>query len=328
MRLPLLCSAVALLAAFAGTGCAGNQPKPDYTDFRMSRPRSVLVLPPLNNSTDVRGTYGWLTTVTRPLAEMGYYVFPIAMVDQFLKENGLPGPGEMHEAPLDKYAQVFGTDSVLYVTLEQYGTKYKLLASATSVQLKAALVDARTGVTLWTGQAFAQQSGSGNSGGGLLGMLVEAAITQVVDNSSDRAHGLSRLANNCLIAGGTGGAGSPAQCFGGHAVLYGPYRPESEAQYEMLARQAVSSGTATASAGVSAPAAAPGKPAPAVEEEVLRADWRKITASSNLRVYLSGGDVLLGAMRDFDGEYLWLTLGGGRRKAVRASEIARVAVVR
>lgn len=324
MRLSLLGTAVALFGAFFGTGCAGNQPKPDYTDFRLSRPRSVLVLPPLNNSTDVRGTYGWLTTVTRPLAEMGYYVFPIAMVDQFLKENGLPGPGEMHEAPLDKYAKIFGTDSVLYVTLEQYGTKYKLLASATSVQLKAALVDARTGVTIWTGQAFAQQSGSGNSGGGLLGMLVEAAVSQAVNSSQDTAHGLSRLANNCLIAGGSGGAGSPAQCFGGHAVLYGPYRPESESQYEMLGRQTVSSGTVSAAA----PSGPLGKLAPAAEEDVVRADWRKISASSNLRVYLSDGNVLLGAMRDFDGEYLWLTLGSGHRKAVRASEIARVALLR
>src|SRR5277367_2093834 len=105
--------------AMAGSffaGCATTPPF-DYTNFRAHRPRSILVLPPLNNSTDVRGTYGYLSTVTRPLAELGYYVFPVAIVDQFLKENGLPSPGEMHQAPLDKLGKIFGADAVLYITL-------------------------------------------------------------------------------------------------------------------------------------------------------------------------------------------------------------------
>src|SRR5262245_6417390 len=69
----------------------------DYTNYRLHPPRSIVVLPPLNQSTAVEATYGYLTTVTRPLAERGYYVFPIAVVDQFLKENGLPSAGEMHQ---------------------------------------------------------------------------------------------------------------------------------------------------------------------------------------------------------------------------------------
>jgi hypothetical protein len=35
----------------------------------------------------VEATWGYNSTDTRPLAERGYYVFPIAVVDQFLKEN-------------------------------------------------------------------------------------------------------------------------------------------------------------------------------------------------------------------------------------------------
>ena len=69
------------------TGCAT---KPyDYTNLRAHPPRSILVLPPINESTDTRGTYGYLSTVTKPLAEMGYYVYPVAVVNQFMKENGL-----------------------------------------------------------------------------------------------------------------------------------------------------------------------------------------------------------------------------------------------
>lgn len=45
--------AVLLLAGLLG-GCAKQQPY-DYTAFRESRPASILVLPPLNESPDLKG---------------------------------------------------------------------------------------------------------------------------------------------------------------------------------------------------------------------------------------------------------------------------------
>jgi hypothetical protein len=66
----------------------------------MHPPRSILMLPPLNESTAVEATWGYLSTVTQPLAERGFYVFPVAVIDQFLKENGLPSVlvGELLQA--------------------------------------------------------------------------------------------------------------------------------------------------------------------------------------------------------------------------------------
>lgn len=213
-------------AAFIGAGCAA---KPfDYTNFREHRPRSILVLPPLNNGTDVRGTYGYYSTVTRPLAELGYYVFPVALVDEFLKNNGLPGAGEMHQAPIEKFREIFGADSVLYVTLEQYGTKYRLLASNTVVQAKGRLVDTRSGLVLWEGAVAAQkQQGGGN--GGVIGMLVEAAVSQAVNSTADTAHEVSVGANSLLFTGEPAKYGSvPVVGTGGPVFLNGPYLPEGD----------------------------------------------------------------------------------------------------
>src|SRR5437879_7019697 len=89
LRTLVQASAAAVIALIL-TGCAA-QPY-DYTNYRQHPPRSIVVLPPLNESTAVEATYGYLSTVTRPIAEQGYYVFPVAVVDQFLKENGLPVP--------------------------------------------------------------------------------------------------------------------------------------------------------------------------------------------------------------------------------------------
>ena len=178
------------------TGCQTVKPY-DYTNFRAHPPRSILVLPPLNESTAIEGTYGYLTTVTRPVAERGYYVFPVAVVDQFMKENGLPGAAEMQQAPLAKVAEITGADAVLFLDLKQYGAHYRLLASVVTVEVSAKLVDTRSGILLWEGHGMAQQGSNGS--GSLLGDLIAAAITQAINKKSDRAHQVSRIANANLF---------------------------------------------------------------------------------------------------------------------------------
>src|SRR5436853_4068282 len=97
--------AVLLASGLVLAGCQTVKPY-DYTNFRAHPPRSILVLPPLNESTAVEGTYGYLSTVTQPIAERGYYVFPVEVVDQYLKQNGMPTAGEMHQVPLNKVVDI------------------------------------------------------------------------------------------------------------------------------------------------------------------------------------------------------------------------------
>ena len=87
------------ILVMALAGCQTPTPK-DYTAFRQSRPKSILVLPPINATTEVGATYSMYTTMTRPIAELGYYVFPVVVVDQFMKENGLTMPADMQQAML------------------------------------------------------------------------------------------------------------------------------------------------------------------------------------------------------------------------------------
>jgi hypothetical protein len=217
-------AAVVLAGLWLG-GCVTAKPY-DYTNFRQHRPRSILVLPPVNQSTDIRGTYGYLSTVTEPLAEMGYYVFPVAIVDQFLKDNGLPGPGEMQQAPLRKLGEIFGADSVLYITLLEYGTKYHLLNSAAVAHAKARLVDTKTGTQIWEGETRAEQV-SNSGGGGLIGALVSAAVSQAISSSQDSAHMVSRDANTLLFTGSAlPTSEAHANTVGGPPLLYGPYHPK------------------------------------------------------------------------------------------------------
>jgi hypothetical protein len=200
----------------AGATLAGCVTPRDYTNFRAHQPRSILVLPPINESTDIRGTYSYLASITYPISEMGYYVYPVVLADQLLKENGLPTPGEMHQAPLDRLKSVFGADAVLYITLKEYGTKYYVINSVSIASADAKLVDTATGTVLWEGRLQVQQ-GTNNSGGGLVGAIVNSAINQAISSSTDRASQLARAANRQLMIENRG-------------LLYGPYHTKSTAK--------------------------------------------------------------------------------------------------
>ena len=209
LRLAALVAIAALLE-----GCATKQPY-DYSAFNEARPASILVLPPINNSPDVSGTYSLLSQATMPLAESGYYVFPVTLVDETFKQNGLTTPHDIQNVSIKKLREIFGADAALYINIKEYGTKYMVVASDTRVTAEAKLVDLRSGKTLWSGVATASSSeGNNNSGGGLVGMLVTAAVKQIVETVSEQGHVIANRTSNRLLS-----AAAP------NGILYGPRSP-------------------------------------------------------------------------------------------------------
>ncbi len=145
-----------LVVALAG-GCTQKTPR-DYSAFVRHDPRSILVLPPVNTTADVEASDLFLATVTQPLAEQGYYVFPILVVDQVMKSNGAPTPGDMHSVSWRKLGEIFGADAVLYVVINDWNTSYIGIATTTMVRINYRLVDVRTGQVLWSRMVSAGES--------------------------------------------------------------------------------------------------------------------------------------------------------------------------
>ncbi len=209
LKLSLL---IAILPIFV-SGCVEVKPY-DYTELKKSKPRSIVVIPPKNNSIEVNAPYIYLSTVTKPLAEKGYYVLPVAVIDQFLKENGLPTPAEMNNISLDKIDKYMGADAVLYIEIEEFGQKFLVFSSQAVVHATLKLVDVKTGKLLWESTAAAAYDPSGNNNAGspaatLIGMLINAVVIQATDSHMPIA---SRIANGRAIYNETTG------------LLDGPYK--------------------------------------------------------------------------------------------------------
>ncbi|MEZ7895329.1 MAG: DUF799 domain-containing protein [Thauera sp.] len=206
---PFILAAAALLAG----ACATPQPY-DYTAFKEARPKSLLVLPPLNNSPDVNASYSFLSHVTLPLAESGYYVLPVTLVDEMFRENGVTDPGQMHEVPAAKLKEIFGADAALYIKIGHYGTSYSVINSESRVSAEASLVDLASGGVLWQGSATASSAEGRSSSGGLVGMLVQAIVSQIVETITDRSHPVAGVTSMRLLSAGRPGG-----------LLFGPRSP-------------------------------------------------------------------------------------------------------
>ena len=206
---------VILTAAVLLASCASI----DYSAFKESRPRSILVMPPVNQSPDVNGPLTFLATSTYPLAESGYYVIPPTLSDQTFKQNGVTVAEEAHAISHVRLYEIFGADAALYVTITKYGAKYLLTSSRVEAEANARLVDLRNGVEIWNGKVYAESnSGASVSGGGLLGALITVAANAAIQASNvakDKAYDVGRDANHTMLSAGKK-----------NGILYGPYHPK------------------------------------------------------------------------------------------------------
>jgi hypothetical protein len=205
--------AACLAPLVLAVGCAGTKPAPyDYTAFKAAKPRSILVLPPVNNSPEVNAGNSVYAQVTYPLAEAGYYVLPVALVNETFKQNGMTTSADIHALPTAKLQEIFGADAGMYITITKYGASYTVVDSVVVVAAEAKLVDLKTGTVLWTGSASAANNEGGNNNtGGLVGALVAAAVKQIINSTTDQSHPVAGVASSRLLSAGLS-----------NGILYGP----------------------------------------------------------------------------------------------------------
>ena len=206
MLTPLRWLVIAL--AVAASGCVTAPLAKDYTKFHQIDPRAVLIVPPLNNSQEVGADTYFLATVSLPLSEQGYYVFPVNMTRELLIDAGLSDPGLVHHADPKRLGELFGADAILYITVEHWEAKYLVLSTTVIVGFTYVLKETADGAEIWRHQEVMhytpQQQSTGNPLADLIGAAIQAAITKAMPNYMP----LARQANTKAFV--TPGQGVPA----------------------------------------------------------------------------------------------------------------------
>ena len=206
------CKIALLSLVVLAAGCASAPPRFDYSQFRTEAPRSILVVPVINKSIDVNAPDYFLATIATPLAERGYYVFPVNMVKSVLADDGLSDANLVHSGDPLRLGELFGADAVMYISIERWDAKYVVLATTVTVELNYTLKSAHTGQVLWKNHQVVVYQPQQSGGGGIAG-LVANAIAAAIAKAAPNYMPLARQANGGAI--NLKGTGLPAGPYDG-----------------------------------------------------------------------------------------------------------------
>ena len=159
---------VFVLSLFLLAGCVTQPTKRDMSAFESAAPRSILVVPTVNKTLDVDAPNYVLTTLPIPLAEKGFYVFPVNTTRYVLEQEGYYEGERIHQMPPQELSKLFDADAILYVTINRWDAQYIVLSTQVTVEFEYRLVG-REGVEFWRETKRLVYTPQNNSGGGLIG---------------------------------------------------------------------------------------------------------------------------------------------------------------
>lgn len=187
-----------VLIEILALSCIACVTKPlNYTNFIQSDPISILIMPPINKSNNIKAPASIMVNTLYALSEQGYYVLPPSLVMETFKENGIVDGSQASEIPLKKLRDIFGVDAVLYTTIQEYGQKFMLFDSVHIVSVNVNLVDASTGKLLWNRIAdirFSTTSGTNDAAVKLLA----ATTAQITAKSGNDEFEQTRIATDYI----------------------------------------------------------------------------------------------------------------------------------
>ena len=193
------------------TGCVTQPVKKDMSAFYAAAPRSILVVPTINRSLDVDAPNYVLAALPIPIAEKGYYVFPVNTTKYVLEQEGFYEGEQIHQQPTESLAKLFGSDAVLYVAIKQWDAQYAFITTTVTVDFEYRLVS-KDGTEIWKEEKKMQyQPQNNNSGGSPMVALLSAVINAAVARAAPNYMPLTQQANQQVFV------------FGPNPLPNGPY---------------------------------------------------------------------------------------------------------
>lgn len=176
-----------------------------YAAMYENMPRTLLVMPPINRTTNVEAKDLLYTSVSTPLIESGYYVISPHLAMDILKAESAYDAELFIEQPLTQFKEYFGADAVVFSQIDTWtkrglGIDTKIRYIIKSTTTNEVLFDRSCDLYL----SFYQNNGSNN----LLGMVVNLAAAAIETAASDHIEA-ARLANYYIFSDIPRGVYSP-----------------------------------------------------------------------------------------------------------------------
>ena len=187
---------VAMAALFASCGTNRLTRGEQYAKFYEEKPVTLLVMPPINNSTNVDAKELLYTSISRPLAEAGYYVISPHLAMDIFKNESAYDAELFIDQDVSMFGRVFGADAVVFTTIE----KWKKTGLGIETDLTYMVKSTHTNEILFekTCELFLDLSfNSGNNS--LLGSLLDLTVSAINTALTDHIVA-ARRCNNYIVS--------------------------------------------------------------------------------------------------------------------------------
>jgi len=154
-----------------------------YESLYNEKPLSVLIMPPINRSTNVEAKELFYTTLNVPIINAGYYVIPPFLSMEILKRESAYDSELFIERPsLEVFGKIFGADIAMFTIINKWDKSS--LASQVVVEIEYILKSIQTNEVLYTKKGTIVYNTSVDTGGSALlnlaaSLLSTAAIKYV-----------------------------------------------------------------------------------------------------------------------------------------------------
>lgn len=154
-----------------------------YAKMYEEKPLTLLVMPPINNSSNAEAKDLLYTSISRPLVEAGYYVISPLLAMDILKAESAYDAENFFDAPLDIFRNFFGADAVVFSVIDKWTKK----GMGIETKIRYVIKSAHTNEILFDRSCDLYLDLSVNSGGsyGLVGALVDLAASAIVTAATD-----------------------------------------------------------------------------------------------------------------------------------------------
>ncbi|HOF55046.1 MAG: GNA1162 family protein [Prolixibacteraceae bacterium] len=191
-KLLLVISALGILLS----GCTTTAPVSKFSAYRglyEARPVSVLIMPPINRSTNVEAKEYFHSTLNVPIANAGYYVIPPFLSMEILKRESAFDSELFFDVPLTKFGEVFGADLALFTVIHKWD-KTGLL-SQVYVEIEYILKSIATNEILYTRKGNITYDTSVSTGAsGVFGALADIAAS-AINTAATKYVDVARICN-------------------------------------------------------------------------------------------------------------------------------------
>ncbi|GAD07790.1 Putative lipoprotein NMB1124/NMB1162 precursor [Porphyromonas crevioricanis] len=176
---------IIILAVFVSSCGLGKQMtrESQYASLYENMPATILVMPPINNSSNVEAKDLLYTSISRPLVEAGYYVISPLLAMDVLKSESAYDAELFIDKPLTMFRDYFGADAVVFSQIDDWtkrglGIETKIRYIIKSTITNEILFDRSCDLYL----DLQQNSGTGSTFSAFVDLVASVIVTATTDH--------------------------------------------------------------------------------------------------------------------------------------------------